>query len=83
MGDFSQDLPDSFVCLISSYSPSVLHLLCHFTNDSRVANLAPSCGKSMRIWKKKDYLWLFNDFLKFEDCQWLYQRQNQKLEYSN
>lgn len=45
MGDFSQDLPDSFVCLISSYSPSVLHLLCHFTNDSRVANLAPSCGK--------------------------------------
>lgn len=31
---FLRICPDSFVCLISSYIPSALHLKCHFTNDS-------------------------------------------------
>lgn len=42
MGGLSQDLPDSFVCLISSHIPSALHLMCHFTNDSRVAHQSPT-----------------------------------------
>ena len=42
MDDLSQDLPDSFVGLISSYIPSALHLMCHFTNDSRVAHQSPT-----------------------------------------